>query len=176
MFGRIDSKAPDTNVHLSHAAQYRKNFIRFGSENLIALGHYFEEYITKYGEQPPIRTSCKLFDSWGNWALSFTHVIATNQKYAKCCRDAINAMLDLSSNKPEMTALHVLDAIQKIKYIHNEMQDRKIKGTVYDRIELIIRTYQLPLDKNAFDKEVDSITHCLKHVMEYTNLVKSLIY
>jgi hypothetical protein len=154
---------------------YEKLFVLFSTEQLIALGKFFDDYVGKYGSAPLIQTSSPFFNSWSNYALSFTHIIPTNQEFAQKCKNVIDTALTESQKKPELTAVYVVDAIEALKNIQKEMRDKNIRGTVRTQIETIVTTYKLPLDDNLFKKAIDDIVHVLKNARTYTPLIRPLL-
>jgi len=136
---------------------------RFILKKLLKCRRFFKKYLKENGEHTPFNTSYSWVNGMGNYTLSFTHFVPTNQKYAKQVLkhiddakvNSINCDLLLTKEDPHEDKLDTLDMRSNAAYVRvNTKEEGKLfyvnKGRKICH-ELKINKEQLEL----FDKCMD---------------------
>jgi len=132
---------------------------KFTFKKLMDCQKKFTDYIEKYGEEKPVNTSYKWFNSVSNYAISYTHFIPTNQPYAKKINEIIKKTLSDESKSIEVEK--VVSALKQIKSVEKEMKDANITGTVKTSIEETLKVFEL--DTN-YKEKLEKIENTLKYI------------
>ena len=151
-----------------------KSYMRiFNLDDFIAQEKFFEDYVKNYGSSPPVKTSWQPVNHWLNYALSFTHFIPTNQERAKKCLDLIEEAIGSAKKNEKSAAVYIVDALQKIKTVHNELIKNHIAGTVRTHIEETFKKFGLPIEETLFNTKIEEITHIIKYSETLGRVVKT---
>lgn len=134
---------------------------QFTLDKLTECKKMFSHYIIKYGDKQPVKTSYFWLDKAANYALSYSHIIRTNQPYAK----RVESIIEEVEKKKDKTRepLLVFEALKQIKMIGNEMAEKKITGDVRKSIITTLQKFKLENDSlfelnpgSAYGQEPDA--------------------
>ena len=143
---------------------------RFTIEKLNECREPFDQYIKSFGTSLPVNTRISWLNTLGNKVASKTHYIRTNQPYAAQVRKIMDEALednerikqkakDQKSKKCEFKHLQTIDlgeeetkivieAIKKIKAVHNKMVEKGISGDVRKAIGNTLTQFKVDISSH----------------------------